>query len=363
MKNIEEYRNIPVYFWNKITPYDKAFFYEHLSNLIDWWVSLINALEWFLEKTTNPKLAREIANLLIFVDSWDNFSIAMKKLPEVFDAKEVAIVEAGESSWTMQKSFENLAIQLRDQEELKQKVKGALTYPIIIMVFLCVAVIVIMTYVIPKLTPLFVTAWIELPFATRTLIATSNFFINNFIILFVIVIALFFGIKSFAKTENGRNFFDSLLLKLPLISPIYKNYIIAQVSSNLWLLISSWIPILKTLSLAWLASNNLAYNKIITWVAKQVSMWKKLTQGFEEMDEDHYYFTNDFIQMISAWEKTSTVNKVCYKIHKQYTREVENSLSILIKWIEPSAILISWLFVTWFALAIFSAVLKITETV
>lgn len=363
MKNIEEYRNIPVYFWHKITPLDKALFYEHLSNLIDWWVAIIAALEAFLEKTSNPRLASEIANLLIFVDSWDNFSIAMKKLPDVFDSKEVAIVEAWESSWTMQKSFENLSIQLRDQEELTQKVKGALTYPLIIMVFLCIAILVIMTYVIPKLTPLFATAWVELPFVTRTLIATSNFFISNFILIIIFIFWLFFGIKTFAKTENWRRFFDSLYLRLPLISSVYKNYVIAQVASNLWLLISSWIPIIKTLTLAWLASNNLAYNDIILWVAKKVSMWNKLTKSFEEMDSDHYYFSNDFIQMISAWEQTSTVNKVCYKIHKQYTKEVEHSLSILIKWIEPMAILISWLFVVWFAAAIFSAVLKITETV
>lgn len=363
MKNLEEYRNISVYFWHKITPYEKAFFYDHLANLIDWWVWVIWALEWFLEKTNNPKLAREIANLLIFVDSWDNFSIAMKKLPDVFDAKEVAIVEAWESSWTMQKSFENLAVQLKDQEELKQKVKWALTYPIIIMVFLCIAVLVIMTYVIPKLIPLFATAWVELPFVTKTLIYTSNFIIWHFILILVFIFALIFSIKTFAKTEKWKLFFDTLYLRLPLISSVYKSYVIAQVASNLWLLISAGIPIIKTLTLAWLASNNDAYNEIINWVAQKVSMWKKLTQSFEEMDEDHFYFTNDFIQMISAWEKTSTVNKVCYKIHKQYTREVEHSLWILIKWIEPVAILISWLFVVWFASAIFSAVLKITETV
>lgn len=363
MKNIEEFRNIQVYFWHRILPLDKALFYEHLANLIDWWVTIIDALEAFLEKTTNPKLAYEIANLLIFVDSWDNFSTAMKKSPDVFDSKEIAIVEAWESSWTMQKSFENLSVQLREQDELTQKVKWALTYPLIIMVFLCIAVLVIMTYVIPKLKPLFSTAWVELPFVTRTLIATSEFVISNFVLILIFIFWLIFAIKTFSKTENWRRFFDSLYLKLPLISSVYKNYVIAQVASNLGLLISSWIPIIKTLTLAWLASNNFSYNDIISWVAQKVSMWKKLTQSFEEMDSDHYYFSNDFIQMISAWERTSTVNKVCYKIHKQYTKEVEHSLSILIKWIEPVAILISWLFVVWFAAAIFQAVLKITETI
>lgn len=363
MENIQEYRDIQVNFRNSIKVRDKALFYEHLSNLVDWWVTVINWLKAFLEKTNNPKMAQEVANLLIFVDSWDSFSIAMKKLPDTFDKKEVAIIEAWESSWTIQNSFENLAIQLREQESLRQKAKSALTYPIIIMVFLMIAVLTIMTYVIPKLVPLFSTVGTELPTSTKALINTSSFVINNFILIILAAIFLVLGVKAYSKTDSWKRIFDDLFLKTPLIWAVYKNYIIAQISSNLGLLIGAWIPIIKTLRLTWESSNNVLYNEAIDIIAEKVSSGKKLTQSIEETDPEHRYFPNDFIQIIWAWERTSTINKVCDKIHVQYTREVENSVSILIKWIEPLAILIAWVFVLWFAFAIFSAVIKITETV
>lgn len=363
MENFEQYRDVNVNFWHKITTKDKALFYEHLSNLVDWWVTVINALEAFLQKTKNPKMVKEIWTLLIFVNSWDSFSIAMKKNPWIFDKKEIAIIEAWESSWTMQKSFESLAVQLREQEELKQKAKSALTYPVIIMLFLIVAVVVIMTYVIPKLRPLFENANVELPLSTKALVFTSEFIINNFVVLIILAIWWIVWIKSFKQSESWKRFFDEVTLKLPLVWDVYRNYIIAQIASNLGLLIWAWIPIIKTLILSWEASNNMIYSYAMNMVSDKVMNWKKLTQSFEEVDPLNRYFPSDFLQMIWAWEKTSTVNKVCEKIKIQYTREVDNSLTILIKWIEPLAIFIAWAFVLWFAFAIFSAVLKITETV
>ncbi|EKE30133.1 MAG: hypothetical protein ACD_2C00038G0010 [uncultured bacterium (gcode 4)] len=363
MENIQEFREEPVYFWQTITPRDKALLYEHLANMIDWWVTVISALNAFLEKTLNPKLAREVSNLLIFIDSWDSFSIAMKKLPLVFNKKEIAIIEAWESSGTMQKSFESLGSQLREQEDLKMKAKAALTYPIIIVAFLIVAVFVIMTLVIPKLEPLFETTQVELPFATKSLIAVSHFLSSNFILLLIWAILVAVWIKTYSKTDEWRRYFDELFLKMPLLWSVYKNYIIAQIASNLWLLIWAWIPIIKTLRLTWEASNNVIYDQALRIISEKVAGWKKLTHSIEETDPNHICFPNDFIQIIWAWEKTSTVNKVCEKIHKQYTREVEYSITVMIKWIEPLAVLIAWIFVLWFAFAIFAAVLKITETV
>ncbi len=363
MENRADQSTQKTYFWNRIKSKDKAIFYEHLSNLVEWWVTVIDALWSFLEKTQNPKMAKEILNLLIFIDSGDNFSTWMKKLPEVFDKKEVAIIESWESSWTMQKSFENLAVQLREEEELRQKAKSALIYPLIIMIFLVIAVLVIMTFVIPKLSDLFTSAQVELPFATRSLIFVSNFVINNFYLIIFFFILVFISYRVYISTYSWKRFFDSLYLRIPLVWTIYRNYIIAQISSNLWLLIWSWIPIIKTLRLTWEWSNNAIYWEAISIISDKVASWKKITQSIEETDPQHLYFPNDFIQIIAAWEKTSTINKVCVKLKEQYRREVEYSIWMLIKWIEPAAILIAWIFVLWFAFAIFSAVLKITETV
>lgn len=112
-----------VRFWHRITTKEKALFYEHLANMVDGGVSVISALYSFLDKNKNVKMEVEIMNLLVFVESGNSFSIAMKKLPNIFDKREVAIIEAGEQSGTMQRSFTSLADDLRNQEELTSKVK------------------------------------------------------------------------------------------------------------------------------------------------------------------------------------------------------------------------------------------------
>jgi type II secretory pathway component PulF len=359
----DEFQDVPVYFWNRITLREKAVFYEHLSNLLDGGVTLIEALRSFVEKTTNPLLYREVAQLLLLIDSGDVMSIAMKKLPRTFEIAEVSIVEAGEQSGTMQKSFGTLAEDLRNRQELTQKLKGALAYPVIILSFLIAAILIVMVFVIPKLLPLFETANTTLPASTRSLIATSNFISDHF--LFLIFLAIFVGLMIFGylKTVSGKRNFDEWLIWLPLVGTVYRNYVIVRVSTTLGLLLGAGIPILKTLRLSGASTGNSLYEEVFAEIVRQVEQGNKIADSFGIVDPKGRYFTRDFIQLLAAGEKTSTINKVCGKISVQYTREVDNSVTTLVKFVEPLAILISGVFVVWFAFAIFSAVLKITETV
>ena len=105
------------------------------------------------------------------------------------------------------------------------------------------------------------------------------------------------------------------------------------------------------------------FQEKIEEVSKSVQMGKKIAESIEESDPNFKIFTRDFYQVIGAGERTSTINKVCRKLATQYTREVDSSISVLVRFIEPLAILIAGMFVLWFAFGIFSAVLKITETV
>ncbi len=118
----------------------------------------------------------------------------MRKLPNFFHEQEIAIVESGEQTGLIQQSFLAIARDLRAQEDLRNKIVGALTYPFIILIFLCIALMVVMVYVIPQLMPIIGEMTSDLPWTTRSLVATSNFFKEYFIyiILLCIAIALFF---------------------------------------------------------------------------------------------------------------------------------------------------------------------------
>ncbi len=353
----------PVYPWHRITAKDRGFLYMHLANLIEGGVTAISALRSFLEKTDNPRLYQAVEDLRFFVESGDAFSIGMKKLPLVFPRAEIAIVEAGEQSGTMQRSFIRLAEELRAQEELKSVVRGALAYPSIIIVFLVGAVLVIMTYVIPNLMPLFEETDVDLPASTRSLVATSEFVTSYFWAIILAFLAMGLIARSVLSTRGGRETFEEFLMDMPLLGPVYKYYCIVRITSSLGLLFGAGISVLKALKLAGEAAGNVAYDRVMSDIADRVAAGKKLAPSFEEADPECRYFTRDFLQMLAAGEQTSTVDRVSETISAQYRREVENSLSVLTKFIEPAALLIAGAFVLWFALAIFSAVVKITETV
>ncbi len=365
MKNNENQNILETnfYLFKKVSLLDKFNFYEYLSIMLDGWVTITSALSSVNSKIENQYFKEKIAEMSVFLSSWDSLHKAMRKLPEVFNQSETSIIEAWEKSWTLVQSLASLALELKKLHELKATIKTALTYPIIIILFLLIAVVIVMTYVIPALIPLIEDAGAEKPFATVALIATSNFVVQNFALLIVFVWAVIFWIFAYSKSEAGRKMFDELFLSFPLIGRVYKNYIIASTSSILWSLMNSWVPIIKALQLVGQASNNVIYERLYADVALRVSEWKKLVESIIEVDPQAIYFPSDFLQLLSVGEKTATVGNVCKKLNESYTREVNYSLTNLTKWIEPLAILIAWVFVLWFAFAIFGSILQLTQTV
>lgn len=356
-------RSPEFFLFSRVSMVEKYNFYEYLWVLIDGGVNISESIISTGQKIKNPFFRQKIEELSLFVESWDPLSKSMKKIPQIFDSWEIAIIEAGEQTWTLTNSLFKLSDELKKTYALTQKVKSALTYPMIIFIFLLLSVIIVLAYVIPAIKPLFDTAQIELPLATKALVATSDFIRLKFLYLIVFAfwwVILFVGWKN---TEKWRAALDNFSLNFPLIGNVYRNYIISIISSNLWTLIGSWVNVIKALTLVGKISKNLIYESLFTSVIDKVSKWYKITDAMKEVDPHGYFFPHDFIQMLAVWEKTATLEKVCEKVNAQYTREVDYSLANLTKWIEPIAILIAGGFVLWFAFAIFGAILKVTQTV
>lgn len=353
--------NIPIF--NTVGLVDKYNFYEYISVMLDGGVTISETLDSVQTKIKNEFFRQKIKQLQTFVSSGDSFSKSMRKLPQVFEWSEISIIEAWEATGKLSASLASLSDNLRKNHELRQKVKNALTYPAIIFLFLLVSIIVVLTYVIPSITPLFETAEVELPAATQALIATSDFIRWNFLVLiFFFAVIGVFGM-GYKNTEKGKANLDYFLLQLPLVGTVYKNYILSSLSSNLGSLIWSGVPVVKALTLTSKSLGNKVYQLILDDVITQVSWGNKIVDSMAKVDEKNQFFPPDFLQMLSVWEKTASLEKVSKKINQQYTREVSYSLENLTKWIEPIAILLAGIFVLWFAFAIFGAILKVTETV
>lgn len=356
-------KNKQIIFFKSVWLVDKYNFYEYIAVMLEWWIWVTEALESVNSKITSPYFKEKISELIIYISSWDSFSKSMKKIPSIFNAWEISIIEAWETTWQLSKSLLKLSEDLKKIHDLKNKIKWALTYPLIIFLFLLLALSIVLTYVIPAIKPLFEDSNIELPFSTQALLVTSDFFINNFLFILLVLATVFVLFIWYNNTKKWRESIESFVFHFPLVWTIYKNYILANVASNLSTLIWSGVNIVKSLSLVWKSTNSIIYMSIFEDIIVKVSKWEAIVKSMEDVDPNKAYFPSDYLQMLSVWERTANIEQISAKISNQYKKEVDYSLARLTKWIEPIAILFAWWFILWFAFAIFWAVLKITQSV
>lgn len=349
--------------FKKVSMVDKYNFFEYLAVMIDGGVSITEALDSVENKISSPYFKEKVKELITYISSGDSFSKSMKKMPDVFTASEISIVEAGETTGKLVFALSKLSDDLKKIYNLRKKVKGALTYPLIIFLFLLAAVGIVLIYVIPAIIPMFENASVELPMATKSLIATSDFVINNFAFIVLFFITLFVLFVWYRNTESGRMSLDVFALKMPLVGKVYRNFLLASISSTLGSLIGAGVTVVKTLTLTGRSTNNAAYMYLFDEIVTHVSKGDKIVESMRDVDPEKYYFPVDYVQMLSVGEKTASLEKISEKLNDQYEKEVEYALASLTKWIEPLAILVAAIFVSWFAFAIFGAILKVTQTI
>ena len=352
-----------IIFFKKVSDLDKFNFYEYLSVMLNSWVWMWETLESVLDKVNNIYFKQRINQLFLFVTSGDSLSRAMKKDPNVFSSNEISMVEAWEATWTLDLSLLSLSNNLKKTYGLKKKIKWALTYPLIIFLFLFLAIIIVLTYVIPAIMPLFEGVESELPITTQALIWTSDFLKNNFLLIGLFFFSIFVFLVWYKNTETWREKLDNMILNMPLIWKVYRNYVLSNVSWSIWNLIWAWVPTLKVLKLVGKSSGSVVYERIFELITKKVEGWEKIVDSMKQVDEDGFYFPSTFLQMLSVWEKTANIESISKKMYQQYNREVEYSLDSLTKWIEPIAILLAAVFVIWFVFAIFGAIMKVTTMI
>jgi type II secretory pathway component PulF len=236
-------------FSSHVSVKDKVLFYESIGNLLDGGVTLLSALHGFSKRLSDGNLKDAVENTIFFVEGGDAMNVAMRKVQNFYTDKEIAIVEAWEQTGMLQVTFGSIAKELRMQEELRRKVIGALTYPFIILLFLTLALIVVMVYVIPQIMPIIAEVSGDLPLSTRSLVAVSNFMKENFLAALITIGAASLIFSGYSQTEHGKRFVDSQKLFLPLIGTMYRNYVVVQVMSTLHLLLDSGVSIIKALRL------------------------------------------------------------------------------------------------------------------
>ncbi|MFA5070078.1 MAG: type II secretion system F family protein [Patescibacteria group bacterium] len=315
----------------------KIFFVNNLEVMMRTGFSIGRALGVLAEQTSSKKLKSIILDLKNEVESGVTLSRALEKHKKYFSELFINMIAAGEASGKLDEVLKRLAVQMRKDHALIAKIKGAMTYPIIIVIAMVGIGIAMMVYVIPQLASVFSEAGAQLPLITRVLMSLSDFMINQGLWAFMGLILLFFGIRRLLRTKKGRYTYHKIILKLPIFGPIVKKVNLARFSRSLNSLLATDIPIVKTFEIIGKTLGNVHYQNAMKEAGEKLKTGATVQKCLEVYPT---LFTPVIIQMIAVGEESGTLDTISEELASFYEEEVDQTMSNLSTIIEPVIMLV-----------------------
>ncbi len=346
----------PSLFAKRVKRADIIYLTNQLAVMIDSGVPLATALESLAKQGDNPTLQSMLARIQKDVESGDDLSSALKRFPKYFDRTYVNLVRASEASGALSAMLERISEQSSTELETAQKVKGALTYPAA-MLLMCVSVsIFLLTFVFPKLMPMFSARAIDVPLPTKVMIALSTA-LTGYWYLFVVAVILIVGFLIWARKQPwGRMAFDWVWLNLPVLGPLIRKVTISRSIRTLATTVNAGVPMLEALELCGGVSNNTFYEQVWEDVGDKVTGGKTIHEALE----GNRLFPQTLLQMISSGEQTGKLGLVLDKVSDYYDREVANAVKTATSLIEPIMVVVMGSVIGTIALAMLLPIFKLS---
>jgi type IV pilus assembly protein PilC len=338
---------------------DLSVFCRQFSTMIDAGVSLVRCLSVLGEQTVSPKLKRIINDLQSEVEAGQMLSRALGKYPTVFNNLFIGLVRAGEVGGVLEESLQRLAGFLEKDQELRRKVKSAMTYPVIVM-FVAVGIVIgLVTFVLPKFMELFKDLGVkEFPAPTRILMGFSNFLTSQWWIALIGIISFAIAFKLFVRTRAGRRAYDRFKLKAPVFGKLSHKIILARFSRTLGTLLASGVPILQALeTVAGTLSNEIVSDAVLEARAR-------IREGDRIGDplQRSKLFPPMVVQMISIGEESGALDPMLAKVADFYESEVDAALASLTAAIEPIMIVFLGAAVGFIVISIFLPLIAVIQS-
>lgn len=335
-------------FQKKVKTEEIVLFTNELVTLLKAGVPMLTALEAL--RAQSMKMMGDVINkLYVDVMSGKSFSQALDRHPNVFSKLYVNSVKAGEVSGALDDVLMRMASVLKHDEETKKKVKGALKYPIFVLVAMVAAFIVIMTMVVPKFALMFDSLGVQLPLPTRILLGLSTFVQKYVFHILGVMVGGFIIFKYYTNTSKGKFWWDGLKMKLPLLGDLVLKGAMARFTKMFETLNRSGLPILQTLNTVAGAVGNVVIEARVRRVAAGVEGGQGIAGAMKKYD----IFPPMVIQMIAIGEQSGSLDDMLGSVANHYDVEVEHAIKGLTSMIEPILTLVLGGAVVIMALGIF----------
>jgi type IV pilus assembly protein PilC len=318
--------------FKKVKPKSLQIFARQLATMIEAGVSVVAALVTLEEQTDDAFLAETLAEVRSDVESGVVLSRALARHPKVFDRLFVSMVEAGESSGTLDDVLDRVATQIEKATQLKRRVRGAMIYPAVVLSFAALVLIFMLLFIIPVFVNVFDDLGGELPTLTQWVMHASDLLRGYWYIIFPALIGAFFGLRKLKRTEQGSQTWDRFKLRIPMkIGDVVKKVALARFSRTLSTLVAAGVDIVQALEITGTTAGNHVIESGLADVSTRVQEGARISEPLAE----NPIFPPMVSQMVKIGEETGELDKMLGKIADFYEDEVDASIQALTSIIEP----------------------------
>lgn len=329
---------------------DLIVFCRQMYALVRSGVPILRAINGMAESTTSPKLKVALGEIATQLEGGYDLSSALNQHPKLFSPLFISLVHVGENTGQLDDAFAKLASYFEREQDTRKRIKTALRYPSFVLGAIAVAIVVLNIFVIPTFANMFSKLGADLPWATKALISSSNFFLNYWPHLLVASLGVFFGLRHYLKTKRGMYLWDRMKTKIPIVGSIIERSILSRFSHSFSIVLRAGVPMTSGLSLVSEAVDN-------TYMSEKILAMKSAIESGESLLRSAIastLFTSLVLQMIAVGEETGRVDELLEEVGEYYEREVDYELSTLTAKIEPILVAIVASMVLILALGIFT---------
>lgn len=317
---------------NRISTKDKILFSRQLATLVNAGLPLIQSLRSVAGQTTNKSFKVVVNKIILDVESGAALSLAMTRHPSVFNQIYISLVTAGETSGTLDKSLERLALQQEKDAELISKVRGAMVYPAIVLFVMFIVLTFMIVKVLPQVEVLYDgIKGAKLPLLTRVLLVFANTIIKYWWVFILVAVFLIFITSKFLRTLGGKRLVDKFKMKAPAIGPLFMKMYMARFARTATTLVASGVPLLQVLQITAKSISNIYVEESINTAAEKVKGGKPLSDALAADGN----FLELVPNMLRIGEQSGSIENMLGKTADYYEKEVDNQIKTVSTIIEP----------------------------
>jgi len=333
----------------RISLVDLALFSRQMYTLLRAGVPLMQALRGLRDSTQNPALSVVIASIGDNLDQGLDLSTALRRHPHVFSPLFVAMVQMGETTGNLAEVFQQMAEYLERDKDTRDRIKAATRYPMFVVIAMVVAMFILNLFVIPAFARIYSSFRIELPWATKLLIATSNFTLQYWYMILIAAIIAVIATRMYVQTPNGRYRWDHMKLRLPVTGKIMFQSTLSRFARTLAIMMRAGVPLVQGMTVVSRAVDNDFVGERVVQMRDGIERGETIARTAAATG----MFPSLVVQMINVGEDTGAVDELMLNVADYYEREVDYSIKNISDAIQPLLIVVLGVMVLILALGVF----------